>query len=282
MFNFLKFNQIERIGIVSLLLVAVAIFCAPYYFPNKNVEITFEEVKSLEEAEKQLVSQNVVVNQELKLQINEPFNPNKNTLNDWLEIGLPKNIAERIVKYTSKGGVFKNKNDLKKIYGFKKEWYYQLEPFIALNDSKSEYIEKVKVTKSLQVYDLNTVDSIQLQTLNGIGEVLASRIVKYRNKLGGFASLNQLSEVYGLSQQVIEENKNRLTINKSQVKKLNLYKVDFKTLSKHPYFGYKNTKIWMSYRNQHSDLKSIQDLLKVRELQFEHPEYLEGYFILSE
>lgn len=287
MLNFLKFSQIERLGIVSLLLLSVLIFCAPYYFPNKNIDLDKVEIKELDQAHLQLepnkqVQKAPFESNKKSLKISNKINPNSLLLDDWVDIGIPENIAERICKYTSKGGKFKSKNDLLKIYGFKTEWFKQIEPYLEIENIESNYKNEHKTefqkVKTIQVFDINTAESTELQSLKGIGQVLANRIIKYRNKLGGFVSMNQLSEVYGLAPEVIIQNQGRFMVNNLNFKKINLYAADFKQLSNHPYFGYKNTKIWIAYRNQHADLKSIDELLKVRELKFDKPEYLEKYF----
>ncbi len=52
--------------------------------------------------------------------------------------------------------------------------------------------------------DINTADTTALIALPGIGSKLAGRIVSFRDKLGGFNSVNQISEVYGLRDSVFQ------------------------------------------------------------------------------
>lgn len=85
--------------------------------------------------------------------------------------------------------------------------------------------------------EINTADSASLERLRGIGGVLAKRIIKYRNLLGGFYSQNQLLEVYGINNELINKLKNNLSIDTSYIVKFDLYKCEKSVLFKHPYIG---------------------------------------------
>ena len=140
------------------------------------------------------------------------FNPNTLDAAGWQKLGLPKYIGERIVKYRSKGGQFRQKSDLRKIYGFPGTLYATLEPYIQLPseaapfsgnrypDRYPEYPERKPYERPVGpvAFDLNTVDTITLQRLRGIGPSLARRIVKYRDGLGGFHRNEQVWEIYGI------------------------------------------------------------------------------------
>ncbi len=86
--------------------------------------------------------------------------------------------------------------------------------------------------------DLNIVDTLQLQKIKGIGSVLSNRIIKYRKLLGGFVRIDQLKEVYGLSEKVYEASRELFIVNTTKVKKIKLSARKIKEISKHPYFTY--------------------------------------------
>lgn len=58
--------------------------------------------------------------------------------------------------------------------------------------------------ESLRI-ELNSADTTELKKLRGIGSKLSQRIVKYRTKLGGFSSKEQLRSVYGLSEETYQQ-----------------------------------------------------------------------------
>ena len=70
------------------------------------------------------------------------------------------------------------------------------------------------------VVNLNAADTSQLKQLKGIGSKLSSRIIKYRNKLGGFHSIEQLQEVWGLQANTFHDIKPKLIILKEPNKKI--------------------------------------------------------------
>jgi competence protein ComEA len=169
----------------------------------------------------------------------EKFNPNLISVNEWEVLGLPSQVAKRISKYLKKGGQFKKKEDLKKIYGFPKETYLQLSPyFVFTSDLRTETVTKNNLFKIKQLHiDLNATDSIELTKLDGIGAKLARRIILYRNSLGGFYDKKQIKEIYGLDSITYLKILPQLSIDKNfQTKKLSISQTDNSVWFKHPYF----------------------------------------------
>ncbi|GAB4333670.1 MAG: hypothetical protein OHK0038_10010 [Flammeovirgaceae bacterium] len=217
------------------------------------------------------------------------FNPNELGRDDWKKLGIPIFIAERIENYLKKGRRFRIKSDLSKIYGFPKDKYELLQPYIELpdtllNDSKTTYqktdVQDKKPEKNLAkilVFDLNSADTLQLQQIKGIGSVLANRIVVYREKLGGFYDFSQLSEVYGLKPEVIEELKKYAKLENVVLRKININTADIETLGKHPYLGFNTAKIIVNYRKQYGKYVQADDLLKVKVLTKEQIQKLQAY-----
>ena len=133
-----------------------------------------------------------------------PFNPNENSYNDWLNLGLTPRQARTADNYLKSGGVFRVPADLKKIYGLDSGRYALLEPYIRIprgtGEGGAEMSEKESDGKKASPavaapLDLNTADSTELQVLPGVGPVLASRLVRYRLLIGGFYSMDQVGEV---------------------------------------------------------------------------------------
>ncbi|MFN8416397.1 MAG: helix-hairpin-helix domain-containing protein [Cytophagaceae bacterium] len=85
-------------------------------------------------------------------------------------------------------------------------------------------------TSSKVLVDLNKADSISFLEVKGIGPVLAGRIVKYRNLLGGYVSIEQLKEVYGLKEENYTKIKTQVMITSSGIKK-----IEVDSLIRNPY-----------------------------------------------
>ena len=201
-----------------------------------------------------------------------PFDPN--TFVDFTELGIPHFLSQRIINYRSKGGVFKLKTDLKKIYGFPDSLYQKLEPFILLPKDKiisntslrkeSFYSKEEKITRTqpLRIIDLNTADSSALTQLKGIGPTFASRIIKYRTALGGFYSITQLKEVYGIQNQNLELIVSQLKIEATSLQLIDLNTTTFKEMVHHPYLEYDDVKKIFNHKKSTGGFNKLEDLTR--------------------
>jgi DNA uptake protein ComE-like DNA-binding protein len=108
--------------------------------------------------------------------------------------------------------------------------------------------------------DINVCDSAALIALPGIGPVLSARIIKYRKMLGGFASVDQLKEVYGLPEETYEMIKGRLYADSSGIRKININSSGYKELFRIPYIEKYEVTAILKYRELEGMIKSIEDL----------------------
>ncbi len=113
------------------------------------------------------------------------------------------------------------------------------------------------------IISINETDSIELRTLKGIGPVLSSRIIKYKEQLGGFHNKNQLLEVYGVKPTLLSNILDRLSF-EGPLRKIKINTVTLEELVKHPYFDYSTAHIFINYRIQHGDYRDINDIKKIR------------------
>ena len=111
--------------------------------------------------------------------------------------------------------------------------------------------------------NMNQADSVEFSKLKGIGKVFSSRIVRYRNWLGGFYTETQLLEVYGIDSLLFKQIRPYLSISIKDVIKININTCSQKNLSSHPYISYKIAKSILKYREHHGFYKSINDLKRI-------------------
>lgn len=206
-----------------------------------------------------------------------PFNPNNVSAEELQAMGVPQKFIGRIINFRKKGGKFIVKKDLLKIYDFPKSLYTKIENHILLPDTLNLNKKPIPKLVASILFDLNKADSVELKRLKGIGDKLSSRIVKYRNKLGGFITFNQLSEVYGLDSLVINEITSHSYIAKNfQPEKININKATKDELLIHPYFK-KRAAILFNYKRQHGPYGSIEDLQKIIAIKPEELEKISPY-----
>lgn len=198
-----------------------------------------------------------------------PFNPNTVTRDQLLILGFREPMADRILNYRNKQGVFRIKKDLLKMYGMDSSFYQTLEPFILLpNEITAVTIKKEPTQKDIpEVQDLNTADSLALLKIYGIGPKLASRIIAFRSRLGGFVSNDQLREVYGLDTAVINQVQKRFRVKEGyEPTKLNINTSSEAELARHPYIGRQKAKAIVAHRFQHGNFQKPEDLLGIRSM----------------
>ena len=110
------------------------------------------------------------------------------------------------------------------------------------------------------VVELNSADSLTLQLLNGIGPAYASRIVRYRDRVGGFTNIGQLLEVYGFTTQLLDHIAPHLTLDTTNIRRIEINKIELKQLIKHPYIEYYQARDIVKLRDQGMVFRDADDL----------------------
>ncbi|MBC7921903.1 MAG: helix-hairpin-helix domain-containing protein [Ferruginibacter sp.] len=230
------------------------------------------------------------------------FDPNLVGSEEWQQLGLKKHLADRIVKYRAKGGKFRVKKDLLRIYGFPTDHYATLRPYVRLPDTLAGNVyargqgfgkEQGRSGRPFfdsgrtfaagedfrpQPFDLNAVDTVALEKLKGIGPALSRRIVRYRERLGGFVQLAQVREVYGLDSAAVEEVLRYASLRAGDgVKRINVNVATAEELVRHPYFSPRLAAVVVAYRQQHGDFTDLASLAAIRLLDASTLRKLEPY-----
>lgn len=238
------------------------------------------------------------------------FNPNTASVAQWQQLGLPRWMAERIDKYRSKGGQFRKKEDLLKIYDFPADLYDQLEPYIQLPQSAPAYAGRTPnnrengpnaggypagnsgeerrypannyparpayVKPVITAFDINTADTTQLATLRGIGAGRARQIIKFRDALGGFASTGQFSEIFNIDSLSLSELEKYGRVD-TPVRKISINTASAEMLDRSPYLSRRQAEVIINYRTQHGAFVSAESLKPIRILDAKLIEKLTPY-----
>ncbi len=271
------FTRRERIGIITLVLFIIILIISPglfRYFPHHEfaswqlAEIILQDTGGNIVPEFPKEEHHTSPTQEYRL---FPFDPNQAGANELTLLGIPKKIVNTIIRFRERGGKFYHAEDIKKIYGMEETIANRLIPYIRIH-SDNTIPEKKNVAPPAVPFkenfsiEINSADRTEWIKLKGIGPVLASRIIRYRNSLGGFYAIEQLQEVYGLKEEVYEAIKPNLRCNSGLIKKMNIHTVSEKQLSFHPYFKKEVAKMLIRYRAQHGNFNSPKDLENILEI----------------
>ena len=190
-----------------------------------------------------------------------PFDPNTLSYKEFLDLGLTPHQAVTILKYRTKGGKFFKKEDLKRIYGISAEEYQALEPYIEIKSEKKEATPKAKTTERVLV-DINSANADDLKKIKGIGDYFAYQIMKYRGRLGGYYSKEQLREVSKMDSARYDSISPFVIVENKAVRKLNVNTATFEELNAHPYIGYNIALSLINYRTKHGPFQTIADIKK--------------------
>ncbi|MEN6588961.1 MAG: helix-hairpin-helix domain-containing protein [Proteiniphilum sp.] len=133
--------------------------------------------------------------------------------------------------------------------------------------------EKLSVGETIT---LNETDTAQWKKIPGIGSSYASRIVRYRELLGGYVRLEQLLEVYGMDNELY----NRIVpyiSSDANYRKIKVNELEFKELLRHPYLNYKQVQAIVNLRRRKGNIVSINELGMLDEFTSEDIYRLEPY-----
>jgi competence protein ComEA len=254
-----------RAFLVLFPLVFIVIFSEPLFrwFNSDSQPLQLEEVIYLDSLVNDIAKADSTVPETLPTLF--PFDPNVTSVDDFQKLGIPKHTASQIIRYRDKGGKFKVKSDLARIYGMDSLVYSRLLPFIKLPDKiEKEVFPKTERPALVIEYDLNLTDTTSLKSARGIGSTLAKRIIKQRESLGGFVRFSQLYEVYGLDSAVIDGLVKFYVSSEYKPRKININTATQEELNNHPYISPREAKAIITYRLQHNKFSNSSDLAKVK------------------
>ena len=197
----------------------------------------------------------------------QPVSIMEATSDELRSMGLSAKVANNIVKYRSAGGKIKNGNDLMKIYGMDSTQFLSASPYL-IYPGENVVIEAVDSMEeghagnaTTKIIDLNSASVDDLESLPGIGPVLAERILKYKNGLGGFFDIAQLKEIYGLPPETFDQIAPSLVIS-TQPALIPINEIDLTNFT-HPYLHKRFPKMIKAYMAQHGPFANATDFRKV-------------------
>lgn len=201
----------------------------------------------------------------------QEFDPNTVDSSTLVHLGLKPWQAKNMMKYRAAGGQYRKAEDLKKLYGMTDSMYQALAPYIriAREEEDSLRVDSVHThTDSLPkwpekkdtILNLRTADTTELKMIRGIGSYRAKQIVRYREQLGGFVSVEQLLEVKGMEDLASDSILQHFVLDSVTVQQINVNRAGVQRLAQHPYLRFEQAKALYELRRKKIRLHSIQDL----------------------
>lgn len=190
----------------------------------------------------------------------QPFDPNLADSSTLVHLGLRPWMAHNLLLYREKGGRYRKKEDLRRLYGMTDSLYLSLEPYIEIAEVEPDttaYPRYVSIKRDT-IIELNTADTTSLQFIRGIGSYTARQIIWRREALGGFYSNEQIREIERIHR--VDSLLPHLIADPSLIHKLEINKTGVERLMKHPYISFEQAKAIREWRHRHGDIASIETL----------------------
>lgn len=217
------------------------------------------------------------------------FDPNTADSTLLLSLGLQPWQVRSIYRYRAKGGIYRQPSDFARLYGLTVKQYKELLPYIRISDEYKPAAEVYGRTDAVrsgrdtlrypvklrpgQYVTLDDADTASLRKVPGIGRYYASRIVRYRNDLGGYVSVAQLSEIEGIPEAALSY----FRVTGGAVRKLNLNRLTLNELKHHPYINFYQARRIIDYRRLKGPLHGIDDLRLLKDFSQRDIERLRPY-----
>ena len=290
--GYLHFTRRDRIAVLVLVTLIFLVFFLPAFFPaNNSRKLSAEDtawaaaLQKLETRDNQYDSGRRATyfadENPSGYQYDRPkggaargelfvFDPNTLTTQGWQRLGLRDKTIGIIQNYLAKGGRFRKPEDLQRIYGLQPGEYERIAPYISIaaNTSTtpayhSEIRPAATTASRYSPIDIGTADTTAFIALPGIGSKLAARIVNFREKLGGFYSVSQVAETYGLPDSTFQKIRPYLQLQNPAVKKININTATVEELKAHPYIRYSIANPIVAYRKEHGPFPKTETLKKI-------------------
>jgi len=274
--NFLKshfwYNKRQRNGILFLIIIILT-FQIIYVFADFTSEDDLELDKSETEFYQKQIDSLKAIEEENSKQRIYPFNPNYLTDFKGYQLGMSVQEIDKLLVFRETGKFVNSDIEFQKVTGINDSLLNIISPYFKfpewVNSNKNKSLTNPSGLentpgKKVRTSDLNLVNAIDLQSIDGIGEKLAKRIIAYRILLQGFTYDEQLYEVYYLDKDIANKVLEKFKVmEKPNISKINLNEATFKEILHLPYIDYDLTKKICNYRNEINQYSDVEELKKI-------------------
>ena len=284
--KYLKFTNQQRKGIFvlfGLIIVLQMVYFFVDFYPTFKDDPDEQQWVSLQKEVDSLKS----YNSDVKTKI-YPFNPNFITDYKGYKLGMSIEEIDRLLAFRKLNKYVNSAKEFQNVTKVSDSLLNTMAPFFKFPDwvnrknennqykdfSKKYFVKHEKIV----VIDINQATQEDLINVNGIGEALSLRILTQKEKLGGFVSMEQLKEIWGLSPEVILNlNKHFAITRMPDLNKIDINNASLKELSKFFYFKQDLARQVVKYRSMNGDFKNIEDLIKINGFPVEKANFITLY-----
>ncbi|WP_432222186.1 ComEA family DNA-binding protein [Flavobacterium sp. TMP13] len=269
--SFFKYTKAQQIGILLLFTIIVALQFVFHYSDFTEVQLVTKEEKEWLGLQQQL---DVIKEEKSESTFKKwPYNPNFITDYKGYKLGMSVKEIDRLFafrkqnKYVNSVQEFQDVTKISDSLLKSMAPYFKFPDWVKTNKSSISNLpaKKEATIKTVIVKDINLATAEDLIAIYGIGEALSQRVLSYKQTVGGFVSMNQINEIWGLSPEVIYMiNKNFKIISKPTISKIAINDASLKELSQFYYFKNGLAKQILIYRSMNGNFNNIEDLAKIK------------------
>lgn len=272
--TYFKFTTLQRTGILILFSIIIILQLIYFFVDFSQKETFFTDKEEWLSLQKEINAAKLVHNDEN--QAVKSFNPNFITDYKGYKLGLSVREMDRLLEFRKENKFVNSAEEFQEVTKISDSLLAVISPFFKFPNwiknkpnfkyEKKEYTQKADFKKeAIKVLDINQASSEDLIKIYGIGEALSARIIKQREVLGYFVSMEQMNEIWGLSPDVVAElNSHFKIVLPSDFKKIAINDASLKELSQFPYFKYALAKQIVTYRSMNGNFNNIEDLSKIK------------------
>ncbi len=157
---------------------------------------------------------------------------------------------------------------------------WNMDSLMLVRQSLAQKYSKYQEQEHLEIR-INQADTSEWLLLRGVGPVLSRRIVTYRKALGGFVSVEQVAEVYGISPVLFEDIKPSLILDSIEVEVIDVNKASLRRLRNHPYMDFYMARAIVDARKSTGPFVSIEQVAKLEVFERDVWEKLQIYLVVE-
>lgn len=279
------FNRSQQNGIFLLVVIIVVLQLIYFFYPfSSEVEEEPRQQELVEQLQHTVDSLKTISPKKGTFKM-QPFNPNLISDYKGYTLGMSVEEIDRLHAYREKGLWVNSSEEFQEVTGVSDSLLKKISPYFKFPEWKQKttkkYLAKNTFLASKEKLDLNTATAEEFQKINGIGEKLSARIVKYRTSLGSFRSEIQLEDVYGLSPEVIEKLKNSFEVKNLPQNKISINSVGLIELAEMPYFNYELARSVVAYRQNQGTISSFEELGHIKGFPVDKIERIKLYLAID-
>ncbi len=279
--KFFDFNKDQQKGILLFLFLVLGLQAIYFYISFKD-NFVEDEPEKIDWLANQSWIDSLKAIEKPTYQM-YPFNPNFITDFKGYQLGMSVEEIDRLHEFRKENKYVNSAREFQEVTGVSDSLLDEISIYFKFpewvnNPKKPVYQKFEKHVENIVIKDLNLATQEDLMAVRGIGPAFSERILKYRTSLGAFVSFEQLSEVYGLSEEVINEMRKYFVISDvSNIRKIKINELSMKDLGTFPYFRYPVSKEIVTYRSMNGEIQNNEDLAEIKGFPFEKIEIIALY-----